>query len=101
MSSDRPVTSVLQDIVFNTQEIVRSEVRLAKQELREEAADLKSAAILVAFGTLIGSCALVFVLLAALYLLSMVMPKWEAALVVGGVAAAIGGITLSTGLRRY
>ena len=101
MSSDRPVTSVLQDIVFNLQEIVRSEVRLVKQELREEAGNLKSAAFLVVFGTLATSCALMFVLLAALYLLSMVMPKWGAALVVAGAAAAIGGITLSTGLRRY
>ena len=35
-TDDRSVTNVLQDIVSNVQEIVRSEVRLAKAEIKEE-----------------------------------------------------------------
>jgi hypothetical protein len=37
-AGDRSLSDVLQDIIRNVQEIVRSEVRLAKTEIREEAA---------------------------------------------------------------
>ena len=37
MTGDRSVSDVLQDILRNVQEILRSEVRLAKAEIRQEA----------------------------------------------------------------
>jgi uncharacterized membrane protein YqjE len=41
---DRSLSDVLQDILRNVQEMVRSEVRLAKTEIREEAVKAKSSA---------------------------------------------------------
>ena len=37
MAEDRSVSDVLQDILRNLQDMVRSEIRLAKVEIREEA----------------------------------------------------------------
>ncbi len=47
MSSERPFSAVLKDIVGNLQDIVRSEIRLAKTEVQEEVA--KSRALRVGF----------------------------------------------------
>ena len=42
---NRPISAVLHDILGNVQDIVRSEVRLAKVELREEMTKSRSAAV--------------------------------------------------------
>jgi hypothetical protein len=46
-SGDRFFSGVLQDIIRKVQEIVRSEVRLAKTEILEEAAKAKSSTLLL------------------------------------------------------
>jgi uncharacterized membrane protein YqjE len=89
---------VFQDIVRNFQEIVRSEVRLAKTELRDEASKAKLALAWLAGGAVLGLISLVILALAAVYALATVLPEWGAGLLVGvglAVAAtlvAIGGI---------
>ena len=86
---DRSISAVLYDIVGNVQDIVRSEVRLAKVELREEVKKSHSAAILLATGVLLLSCGVLLVLLAIVFALAAAMPGWAAALIVGvGVGAA-------------
>ena len=45
MAEDRTFSAVLQDILRNLQEIVRSEVRLAKVEIRDEALQAGSSAL--------------------------------------------------------
>ena len=54
---DRSFADVLQDIVGNIQEIVRSEVRLAKAEISEEARKAKPAGLSIAAGAVFGLCA--------------------------------------------
>jgi len=96
---DRTISAVLYDIVGNVQEIVRSEVHLAKVELREEVKKSRSAAILLAMGVLLLSCGVLLILLAIVFALTAAMPGWAAALIVGvgvGAAAAlcmVGGFT--------
>ena len=41
-AADRSFSDVLQDIIGNVQEMVRSEVRLAKTEIREQVVTSKS-----------------------------------------------------------
>ena len=95
---DRSISSVLYDIVGNVQDIVRSELRLAKVELREEVRKSRSVAILLATGVLLLSCGVLLVLLAIVLALATAMPGWAAALIVAvgvGAAAAlclVGGI---------
>jgi hypothetical protein len=100
-TNDRSFSIVLQDIVGNIQDIVRSEVRLAKTEIREEAAKAKSATILIASGAICGVFGALFVLLAMVYGLTRIMPDGAAALSVGIALAVVAGLTVSAAMKRF
>jgi uncharacterized membrane protein YqjE len=99
-SAERPVSAVLHDIVGNVQDIVHSELRLAKTEITEQAAKARSGAVMVGLGlAMVGFCAL-FALLAAVYALSLVMPAWAAALLVALFEAVTAAVFLTLGARK-
>jgi uncharacterized membrane protein YqjE len=100
-ANERSTSEVLQDIIRNIQEIVRSEVRLAKIEIRDEASKAKSATQLIAAGAVTATFALLFLLLTVFYALAVVMSFWAAALIVGFVLSIIAGVTLSAGIKRF
>ncbi len=100
-AGNRGFSDVLQDIVHNVQDIIRSEVRLAKTEFKEEAAKAKESVILLAAGAVSGILAFAFLLLTIVYALALVMPGWAAALIVGGVLAIIAGVALTAGIKRF
>ena len=87
----RSVPELLQDIAGNMEEMIRSEFRLAKAEIREEASKAAKPGKTFATGLVLGFYGIGFLLLAAVYGLSMVLPGWLAALIVGGVLAVISG----------
>lgn len=99
--NDRSFSEVIQDIILNVQEIVRSEVRLAKTEIREETGKAKSAGIFVGVGAVTAIFAAAFLLLAFVYALSLLMPPWAAALSVSAVLAVVTSIILNIGLNRF
>jgi uncharacterized membrane protein YqjE len=99
-TSDRSFADVLQDIVGNVQEIVRSEVRLAKAEFSEEARKAKPAALWMVIGAVFGIGAVMVGLFAGVYALSTVMPNWAAALVVSVASGAIAALAARTGLMQ-
>ena len=100
-AGDRSLSDVFQDIVRNVQEIVRSEVRLAKTEIREEAAKAKSAMLLLGAGAVTAIFAILFLLLMIVHALALVMPNWAAALIVGAALAVVAGVTLPAGIKRF
>jgi uncharacterized membrane protein YqjE len=85
----RSVPEVLQDIVGNLQEIIRSEFRLAKTELKEEAGQAAKPAAIFGMGLVFGFYGIGFLLLAAVYGMSTVMAVWLAALLVGTFLAVV------------
>ena len=99
--ADRSFAEVLQDIVRGVQEIVRSEVRLAKVELREEVGKTKSSVIMLGAGGVAGLFAALFLLFMIVAALSLVMPSWAANLIVGVVLAIAAAVMLSMGMSRY
>jgi len=99
-TNGRSISSVFRDIVHNIQEIVRDELRLAKTELREEAAKAKDAGILLGIGALCGFFAVFFALFGAVFALSNVVPNWAAALIVAAVMAIGAGLMLASGRKR-
>jgi uncharacterized membrane protein YqjE len=99
--SDRSFSDVLQDVVRNIQEIVRSEVRLAKTEIGEEAVKAKAAAIFVGIGAVCGLFAGVFFLLAVLYALIRVVPDWSAALILAAIMAGVAVVALNAGVKQF
>jgi uncharacterized membrane protein YqjE len=100
-TNDRSISEIMQDVLRNLQEILRSEVRLAKTELREEIIKAKSACILLGAGALCAICALFFLLLACVYALALVLPTWAAALIVTAVLLVLAAATLRAGLSRF
>jgi uncharacterized membrane protein YqjE len=96
----RPISELFGNIVANIQEIIRSEVRLAKVEVREEATKAASSFKVLGIGLFLGLYALGFLLLAAMFALALVMEFWQAALIVGGGMALIAAVLVSAGLKR-
>lgn len=97
---DRSITEVLQDILNNVQNIIRAEVILAKSEVMDEIAKVKAAAPLLIVGGATALLATLFLIWTIVYLLALVLPLWAAALIVTAVLAAVGGATLSSGIKQ-
>ena len=97
---ERSVSDVLQDIFDNVQDIVRSEVRLARAEIKTEAAKTARAAKSLIAGAVLGLYAGGVLLIAAVYGLSMVVAPWLAALLVGAFVAVVAAILISIGQGR-
>jgi uncharacterized membrane protein YqjE len=98
---DRSFSDVMQDIVHNVQEIVRSEVRLAKTEIGEEAAKAKSSAVLLGAGAVTAIFATFYLLFTIFQALALLMPPWAAALIVGAALAIVATLMLMAGVRRF
>lgn len=101
ISGERTISTVLQDIIANVQDIVRSEVRLAKTEVREELAKARSAGVLLGISVVAAIFSVLLLLLASVYALSRVLPHWAATLIVAIVVGVIAGVTLAAALRQF
>jgi len=99
-TAGRSVPEVLHDIVGNIQEIIRSEFRLAKAEVREEASRARGPVTMWATGAVIGLYALGFLLFTVVMAMATVMATWLAALIVGVVTAVISITLISTASAR-
>lgn len=89
---DRSMADVIKDIIGNVQNMIRSEVRLAKAELREETTRTMAGAKLLGIAAGLGFFAGAFLLTGIALLLALVMPAWVAMLVMAvvlGVPAAM------------
>jgi uncharacterized membrane protein YqjE len=100
LNGERVISDVLQDIFANLQEIVRSEFRLAKVEIKAEAAKAAKAGTFLAAGAVLFLYAGGLLLLAGVYALSLVLQLWLAATVVGALVAVIAAIILRAARRR-
>jgi uncharacterized membrane protein YqjE len=100
-SADRSIASVLHDIVGNLQDIIRSELRLARTEIRDEISKAGSAGLFIGAAVLMLAFAMAFALLAIFFVLREYLPPWAAALIVAVGEAVIGALLISSGLKRF
>lgn len=100
IQNGRSIAEVLQDIVANIQEIFRSECRLVKLEIQQQAVVASRSAVPLIIGVLLGLYALGFLLLAAVHALSIVVDPWLASLIVGAAVLAISLALISVGKNR-
>jgi uncharacterized membrane protein YqjE len=94
------IAELLQGIIGNVQGIIRSEVRLAKAEVREEATTAGKAAGILAAGAVLALYAVGLLLLTFVYLLNGPLPDWAAALIVFAVVAVVAAVLVKLGLAR-
>lgn len=85
----RSIREVLQDIVSNLQEIIRSEFRLAKAELKEEAAKASKPVATFGLGLVSAFYGIGFLLVGLLCGLTTLMALWQAALLIGAALAIV------------
>lgn len=100
-SDIRPLAAVLQDIVSTVQDIVGSEVRLAKAEIRQEVMKARSASLLIGTGIMSAIFTAFFLLATIAYALSLLMPAWAATLSVTIAVGIAAALTIRAGLRRF
>jgi uncharacterized membrane protein YqjE len=101
MAVDRSFSELLQGIIHNVQDIVRSEVRLAKTEIREEAIKAKASLLLLGAGAVTGLFAILFLLLMIVSALALIVPNWAAALIVAVALAVVAGVMLAGGVKSF
>lgn len=101
MTYERSFGQVLQEIGSNIQDLVRSEIRLAGAEFREEGTKAARAGKEIAIGGTLMLYAGGLLLLTLVYLLTLVVPPWAAAAIVFAVTALPAAIMLSVGLRHW
>src|SRR5690349_11555708 len=91
---------LVQEILTNIQHILRSEVRLAKAEVTEEVSKGGKAGAVLAGGVVFALYALGFLLLSAVYALSLRMPLWGASLVTAAFAGVVAAVLIVIGRKR-
>lgn len=90
VESERSFGAVIRDIGGNVTRIIRAELRFVVAELRVGFHAASAGLILLLAGALCATLAVGFLLLGAMFALSVVMPTWVAALLIAllvGVAA--------------
>jgi uncharacterized membrane protein YqjE len=100
MGEDRSIIDVLHDIGGNLQDIVYSEIRHAKTEVREELHTVRGSFAAIAAPLLASVFAAFFLLLSVVYALAVVMPNWLAAFCVASLLVLVVVVTLIIGRRR-
>lgn len=91
---------LLGGLVGNMQDLIRGEVGLAKQELKEEAKQAGVGAGMLAGAGVMALVGLIFVGLTVTYALMIVLPGWAAALIVAAIFLIAGFILFSLGRQR-
>jgi hypothetical protein len=91
---------LLGQLTEHSASLVRDEMALAKQELKESTRSLSRGLVTVAIGSLIGLIALGTLAAAAVIGLAHYMNAGYAALIVGGILAVLAGSVALTGINR-
>lgn len=89
-SPERPVGDMFQELARDTSRLVSLELELAKTELTEKISATGKDAGMVAAGGLIAYAGLLAIIAGVILALSLLIPTWLSALIVGIVVALIG-----------
>ncbi len=100
VEAEHSTADVLKGIVSNIQEIVRSEIQLAKVELTETGRAAGRAGMMLATGGVLAVFGLGFLLLCAMFALEMVVASWLAALIVGALLVICAAMGIGVGRAR-
>ncbi len=96
---DRSIGELLGDLYRGASNMIHLEIEIAKTEMSQKASRVGKNVGFLAAGGAIAYAGFLALLAAAIAALAMVMPVWVAALIVGVVVVAIGGILVWSGLR--
>ena len=98
---ERSVGDILKDGLDHSREILRSEVRLARAEIREEALQAMSGGIFAAVAALFAVFGINFLLWTAVWALAPEMPDWLSALIVSAAVLILAGICAVVAMKKF
>jgi uncharacterized membrane protein YqjE len=94
------ISELLSKLANNSAALIRDELALAKQEMREKLSALQSGLVVVAIAAVMGLVALITLCAAAVIALAAHVGAWQSALIIGAILALTAGVTALVGLRR-
>ncbi|MCI0441511.1 MAG: phage holin family protein [Chloroflexi bacterium] len=94
------IGELLSKLANHSAGLIRDELMLAKQELREKLSALQSGLIIMVMGAVMGVVALMALCAAAVLGLAAYVGAWQSALLIGALLALSAGVTAWVGLRR-
>jgi uncharacterized membrane protein YqjE len=97
---DRSTATIVRDIVRDAEEMIRTEVKLAKTELQEKARTATQVGGWLAAGAVTGLFAVACFVLTAIAALVVVLPLWLAALIMAILLSAAAAALLLYGRER-
>ena len=97
---NRPISSILQDVVGDVTGIVRSEIKLAKAEITADAKRFARALPLAVAGAILALFALGLLLTTILLAIAIALPAWLSALIVFVGTAIIAWALFAAGKAR-
>jgi uncharacterized membrane protein YqjE len=97
---DQTLGTMIGELVGNMQDLIRGEVSLAKQEIKEEATAAGVGAGFMAGAGAMGLVCAFFVGLTLTYALTNLVPNWAAALIVAALFALVGFVLFTMGKSR-
>jgi uncharacterized membrane protein YqjE len=97
----RSTRELVEDIIGDVQEIIRSEIRLAKAELKEEGAKAGKAGGMFAGGGALAFFGFGLLEVMCVVLLAMIMPLWIALLIMAAVSLIAGAILFFAAMDQW
>ncbi|HKY03582.1 MAG TPA: phage holin family protein [Blastocatellia bacterium] len=91
---------LLSQLANNSAALVRDEIDLAKQEMREKVSSFKSGVVTVALGAAVVYFGLLALVASAIIGLAYFVGAGWAALIVGGLLAIVGGVIAMSGIGK-
>lgn len=91
---------LLTQLANNSAALVRDEIDLAKQEMREKVSSFKSGVVTIALGAAVAYFGLLALVAAAIIGLAYFVGAGWSALIIGALLAIVGGITAMSGIGQ-
>lgn len=98
---DRSLGELIRDLGQDASTLVQHEVALAKAEMKVFGARMAAGAGMLGFAAVCGLMALGALTVAAIAAFALILPTWAAALIVAGIALALGAIGIAIGVRQF
>jgi len=97
---DRPLRELVAQLSRDGSLLVQQEIALAKKELSEKAAKVKTDVMAMVVGGLVLYAGALTLIFAVVMLLAQAVPTWLAALIVGAVVTVVGLVMALGGKKR-
>jgi uncharacterized membrane protein len=96
----RSLGALIKQLTEDISTLVRSEIALAKLEVKQAAAGIGGAAAMFATALFCGLFALAFLLVTGILALALIMPAWLATLLVAVVLLIVAGVLAMIGVKK-